>query len=669
MMKRLVLSNADMIKAKKYWSGRDPEEAVAVLYRQGLNVAQISAIVDKPRRTVYRWVQDGGARSKDEIASVIEDLPDPEGLWELTDREREIILNRSAKGFALFFEKFSYLCPGDVSGPLPPHILPCVDAYFDPNNELLMVNIPSRHWKSVVFSVMIPAYELVLDRRKKIILISRTAELATTWTRNIASIMREPVFVNAFGKFQGDRKGQTQWAEGVGSIRVLGGSEFSILSRGIRTAIFGRGADLLVADDPDSVELAYNVREGDKEFERFQAEALTRREPGAKVVVVMQRLAPVDFAHRIMQLRDDHDNPMFTTFSYPAVLRWPDRDERGEWIVDTAEVLDPVHWPFERLMQTRNLIGQARFSAMYLQMPVAMADGLMSVDTFRATRDDRKAWVGRRAAAQEAVEREGAGRPNPYVRTLSIDPSPTRYYGYVLADVAVLGDGTMDTWVLGCSRVEAKREGALEDFMKRVEMFVTKFNVESVIIEEVQFVGFMRESEWWPRIFGRPDSPRYIKQFTTTQTKNHVAYGVTSLAADFEQGRIHLPYGDPKAREMTDLLESEVLSYDREFPARSLSDLVMALWFLKSSGKKLRPRPIRPPNNFHFDEHGALVPNRFNASGRLIQQLRMNPKELTREQMKAQRLKEKRANKRADELVNEFVQRSARNPDEEEVYT
>jgi hypothetical protein len=656
---KYALNDTELKKLAGHWRGKDPAEAVAALHRQGLVPKDIAVVVDRSLRQVYRLIKESGGLSKAERRAQLEGLPDLGAMTELSEDERELILSHTAAGFELFFSRFSHLIPGDVAGPLPPHTIPWVLAYFD--NELLMINVPPGHWKSVIFSVAMPLYEVVCNRAIKIILISRSAELATQWTRNIVSVMVEDAFVRAFGKFAPTTKGESMWQVGVGSIRVNpGGSEFTILSRGAQTQIFGRRADLIIVDDPTNTDIARSELEGGREFTRFKMEAMTRQAAASKVVIVGQRLGARDFFGRVLDLRDEYDKPLFHVERYPAVLRWPDRNEKGEWIPETAEVLDPVHWPWEVLVKRLSMLGESVFETMYQQVPRSLEGGLMSSETFAKARDDRPAWKGRREAGAAAVKAEGQGRQNPYVRVLSIDPSPTRFFGCVLADVAVKSDGTTDTWVLGNWRFQAKREGSLDDFMTRLNQVVQRTRVDFVIIEEVQYVGWMRETQWWAQIFDAKNAPKFLKQNTTAQTKNHVLYGLRSLVADWEQGRMHLPYGDRRAREMTDLLQQECENYEDGSGQGGDDDQLMALWFIKSCAKKLK---VRPKRSGIIPGYGAGRPN---AIGRKMLADRYNRPSITVEQMREQDRKEALAKRAADELVNDWVAGHG-DVDEEEV--
>jgi hypothetical protein len=459
--------------------------------------------------------------------------------------------------------------------------------------------VPPRHWKSVIFSIAIPLYELVCDRSKRIIIISRTSDLAVGFVRNIAGVLGEARIERDFGRYKPVFKGQTQWSEGVGSLQVLGGSEYSVKARGSSTQILGLGADLIVADDPTDIDIARSPLEREREFQRFQAEALTRGSVAAKAVVVGQRVGSIDFYSMVADLlNEDTGEPLFHVERHPAVLQWPEKDEDDRWLPETARVLAPELWPWSELAKKLNLLGASRFSTMYQQSPRPDGGGLMPVETFAKARDDRPAWRGRREVAARAVEAEGVGRQNPYVRVLSVDPSPTNYHGITVADVAVDGAGNTDTWVLGCTRLKARAEGGLEHFLTTVDTYARKFRVDFLLIEESTFAVWMRESAWWSRIFDRSDAPRYLRQTTTSKNKNSVEFGLASLEADFELGRMHLPYGDAEARGMTDLLEEEVTQYEPGSGKGGLDDILMSLWFIKAQAKRLK---VQRPKSSHFD--------------------------------------------------------------------
>jgi hypothetical protein len=430
----------------------------------------------------------------------------------------------------------------------------------------------------------------------------------------------------------------------------------------------GRRCDLLITDDPSDVDTASSDTETNRLFGRWQAEALTRGRAAAKVVVIGQRLGPRDFFQRVEDLEDEQSgNPLFTVIKTPAVIRWPDKDEKGKYIAGTAEVLDPEHWPWEALLAKLNALGSARFSTMFQQLPVSLGGGLMATETFKMALDPNlKAGVGRRGVAARAVEAEGKGRVNPYVRTLSIDPSPTQFYGLIVADVMVKPDGLVDIWVLDIQRFKARSEGSAEHFLRTVGSLVSKYRVTNVVCEESSFFKYVKESSWWSVIFDRPGGPKYIKQITGTN-KHHAEFGVESLAADFEGGRIHLPAGDEAGRAMIALLQGEVESYEQS--TRATSDLIMALWFIKNQAKRLKVKkphtgviPGDPRTGLNNRGRPAGAPN---AIGRKMLAARYQQKELSREAWEKRDLKEAQAARAADQLVNDYA---AREREEEEAY-
>ena len=83
-----------------------------------------------------------------------------------------------------------------------------------------------------------------------------------------------------------------------GTSRTIRG----MTTAGVGGAITGRGADLLIIDDPvKSVEDAESQTYRDRAWEWWRGVALTRLEPGGAVILVMTRWHEDDLAGRILQ--------------------------------------------------------------------------------------------------------------------------------------------------------------------------------------------------------------------------------------------------------------------------------------------------------------------------------------------------------------------------------
>jgi len=109
----------------------------------------------------------------------------------------------------------------------------------------LIINMPPRHTKSEFASYLLPAWFLGKYPDKKVIQTSHTAELAVGFGRKVRNLVDKDEYKRIFPgvALQTDSKAAGRWATNKG------GDYFAI---GVGGAVTGKGADLLVIDDPHS---------------------------------------------------------------------------------------------------------------------------------------------------------------------------------------------------------------------------------------------------------------------------------------------------------------------------------------------------------------------------------------------------------------------------------
>ena len=114
------------------------------------------------------------------------------------------------------------------------------------NGELkrLIINMPPRHTKSEFASYLLPAWFLGKFPEKKIIQTAHTAELAVGFGRKVRNLVQSEFYQKVFStELSSDSKAAGRWNT------KQGGDYFAI---GVGGAVTGKGADVLIIDDPHS---------------------------------------------------------------------------------------------------------------------------------------------------------------------------------------------------------------------------------------------------------------------------------------------------------------------------------------------------------------------------------------------------------------------------------
>jgi hypothetical protein len=152
----------------------------------------------------------------------------------------------------------------------------------------LIINMPPRHTKSEFASFLFPAWFLGKFPEKKIIQTAHTAELAVGFGRKVRNIVNTPDYQAIFPtKLSSDSKAAGRWNTNKG------GDYFAI---GVGGAVTGKGADVLIIDDPHSEQEAMlgSPSVYDRVFEWYSSGPRQRLQPGGAIVVVMTRWSKKD---------------------------------------------------------------------------------------------------------------------------------------------------------------------------------------------------------------------------------------------------------------------------------------------------------------------------------------------------------------------------------------
>lgn len=155
----------------------------------------------------------------------------------------------------------------------------------------LIINMPPRHTKSEFASYLLPAWFLGKFPNKKIIETAHTAELAVGFGRKVRNLVDSEAYKSIFPNvgLQSDSKAAGRWATNHG------GDYFAI---GVGGAVTGKGADILIIDDPHSEQEATiaqtNPEVYDKTYEWYTSGPRQRLQPGGAIVIVMCMVGDTD---------------------------------------------------------------------------------------------------------------------------------------------------------------------------------------------------------------------------------------------------------------------------------------------------------------------------------------------------------------------------------------
>ena len=238
----------------------------------------------------------------------------------------------------------------------------------------LIINMPPRHTKSEFASYLLPAWFLGKYPHKKIIQCSHTAELAVGFGRKVRNLVDTDAYRNVFSELNlaSDSKAAGRWNTSKG------GDYFAI---GIGGAVTGKGADVLIIDDPHSEQEAaiaeVNPDIYDKTYEWYTSGPRQRLQPGGAIVVVMTRWSKRDLTGQILKDAAANDSlGEWEVIEFPAILP----SEKPLW---------PEFWELEELEKVKRDVPNSKWMAQYQQNPISESAAIVKREWWREwERDD-----------------------------------------------------------------------------------------------------------------------------------------------------------------------------------------------------------------------------------------------------------------------------------------
>lgn len=226
----------------------------------------------------------------------------------------------------------------------------------DTGCKVLLVFVPPRHGKSELCSISFPAWYLGRNPDKEIITVSYSAELAQDFGAKTRGIVNEQAFKAIFPHItlKEDEQAKAKWRTNKGG---------SYTSVGVGGAITGRGANILLFDDPiKNREEAESAVYREKVWQFFTSTAFTRLEPGGVVVVILTRWHVDDLAGRILTNKE--------LSGRSKVIHFPALATQNETYRKEGEALWPERFNVKALTEIKNTVGPYDWSALYQGSPI-----------------------------------------------------------------------------------------------------------------------------------------------------------------------------------------------------------------------------------------------------------------------------------------------------------
>lgn len=213
----------------------------------------------------------------------------------------------------------------------------------------LIVTMPPRHGKSELCSKYLAAWFLGTFPEKRVVITGYGDRFTGEWGRKARDLMTAHGPTIFHLNVRRRQSAIRDWG--------LEGHEGSMKSAGVGGPLTGRGADLLIVDDPIKNEKQANSENFRRNiWDWWIATASTRLEPDATAIVIQTRWNWDDLVGRLLCAAKDGTGPQWRVIDMPAIR-------------DDGAALWPERYPRAALDAIRLEKGEYWWSALYQQRP------------------------------------------------------------------------------------------------------------------------------------------------------------------------------------------------------------------------------------------------------------------------------------------------------------
>jgi predicted phage terminase large subunit-like protein len=300
----------------------------------------------------------------------------------LTEEEKRLLLKEieeleaeDAKAHAQgdFMGFVKRMWPGFIPGRHHEVVAKAFEDVVNGHNKRLIINMAPRHTKSEFASYLLPAWFLGKNPQKKVIQTSHTAELAVGFGRKVRNLIDSEEYHAVFDdvKLKADNKSAGRWATNKG------GEYFSI---GVGGSVTGKGADLLIIDDPHSEQeaklAAHKPDVFDSVYEWYTSGPRQRLQPGGAIIIVMTRWSLRDLTGQVLKASQTRGGDEWEVIELPAIM-------------PSGKPVWPEFWKLEELMALKDELPVSKWNAQYQQQPTAEEGAIVKREWWMRWEHDR----------------------------------------------------------------------------------------------------------------------------------------------------------------------------------------------------------------------------------------------------------------------------------------
>ena len=279
-------------------------------------------------------------------------LSDAEIKEALALRERLNLLKKQELCKTNFLEFIDHMWDGFICGRHHKIFAEKLEGIANGTIKRLIVNMPPRHTKSEFASTYFPAWIMGRDPSRKIMQTTHTGELAVRFGRKVRNMMDSDIYKQIFPEvsLSSDSKSAGRWETNKSG---------EYFAAGVGGAITGRGADLLIIDDPHSEQDAMSPTAMESCWEWYTSGPRQRLQPGGSIVLVMTRWSGIDLTAKLLEAQKEALADQWEIVEFPAIFP------------ETENPLWEEFWSLEELLKVKASLPVMKWNAQWMQTPTS----------------------------------------------------------------------------------------------------------------------------------------------------------------------------------------------------------------------------------------------------------------------------------------------------------
>lgn len=462
------------------------------------------------------------------LPNIFMKVPNPERIFHPSNPViRQKHKERATKDFAYFSE----YCCGYILAPFH------MEWFNNIHSRRRVVYMSSRsHAKTTIASILYPLWDGVL-RRPAIEYYTYTAnkDLATILNSRFDNHLDLPIFQDPLlwpniTLVDRNIKG---WNK---SLITLGhGTEFNY--KGFASATRGPHPHVIIVDDilTDKTYLT------DEMIHDIFFKAISPM-PKEKLIVIGTPQHYQDILHKLFE------NKKYYSKKYPAIID-----------AETKHVLWPEEWPWEKLMEEKETIGELPFTQEYLCEPI----------------DDATSLFPYAMCSNNFTQHAKLGQiPENTTTVMGCDLALSESRDASFSVFTVLA--VYDDWRVRYADVWKARGKNYKEQLLVLRSMGERYNPLLIYVEDNQF------QKMFVQMLDDVAPNLNIEGIRTGSEKHNIELGVPSIRQFLEQKRLEIPRGDELSISLTNELVQELVAFGvKDGKVRSVAkhdDMVMSLW-------------------------------------------------------------------------------------------